>query len=240
MLSSLRSYHTDKLTKLTIWLVAIGFMLFSKSVSGQNTEIGMEIGGYSYLGDVARNYQLSNNSLGGQFFIRKHIDDGLSIRFSIGGGRLDGVDDEAFDVFSANRRASFQGDFVNTDMLFEYHFLDYRNPKLDQLWSPYLFFGLGLYRFEGQDQLSNVYSTGLKFRVPVGVGIKVKLDRRWTFGMSASVIKTNTDVLDNVSQATPNIKDYRGGNPNDDDVMFFTGFSLSYTFFRIVCPKPFF
>ncbi|OEK02539.1 hypothetical protein BFP97_13850 [Roseivirga sp. 4D4] len=240
MLSSLRSYHTDKLTQPVFWLTLFFLTLSPQYLKAQNTEIGMELGGYSYLGDVARSYQFSNNSLGGQFFIRKHIDDGLSIRFSVGAGQLEGADDEAFDVFSANRRASFQGDFVNTDMLFEYHFLDYRNPKLDQYWTPYILFGIGAYRFEGQDQLSNVYSSGLKLRIPVGVGIKVKLDRRWTLGMSASVIKTNSDVLDNVSLSTPNIKDYRGGNPNDDDVMFFTGFSLSYTFFRIVCPKPFF
>ncbi len=240
MLSSLHSYHTDKLTKSVIGLVVLSLFFFSKPVKGQNTEIGMEVGGYNYLGDVARSYQLGNSSLGGQFFIRKHINDGLSIRYSIGAGQLEGADDEAFDVFSANRRASFKGEFVNTDMLFEYHFLDYRNPKLDQLWTPYLFFGVGLYRFQGEDQLSNIYSSGLKFRIPVGVGIKVKLDRRWTLGISASAIKTNSDALDNVSLATPNLKDYRGGNPNDDDVMFFTGFSLSYTFFRIVCPKPFF
>lgn len=240
MLSRLRSYHTDTLIQPVFWLLAVCLALSPNLVKGQNTEIGMEMGGYSYLGDVARSYELSGNSLGGQFFIRKHVNDGLSVRFSIGAGQLEGADDDAFDVFSANRRASFQGDFFNTDMLFEYHFLDYRNPKLDQAWTPYLLFGLGLYRFEGQDQLSNVYDTGLKFRIPVGVGIKLKLDRRWTLGVSASVIKTNSDVLDNVSLATPNIKDYRGGNPNDDDVMFFTGFSLSYTFFRIVCPKPFF
>jgi len=240
LLSSLHSYHTDKLIQPMFWLLMICLSLSPKPVKAQNTEIGIEMGSYSYLGDVTRSYQLSSNSLGGQFFIRKHVDDGLSVRFSIGAGQLEGADDEAFDVFSANRRASFQGDFFNTDMLFEYHFLDYRNPKLDQSWTPYLLFGVGVYQFEGQDQLSNVYSSGIRFRMPVGVGIKLKIDRRWTLGVSASAIKTNSDVLDNVSLATPNIKDYRGGNPNDDDVMFFTGFSLSYTFFKIVCPKPFF
>lgn len=240
MFSSLHLYHTDKLTQPMFWLLVIALMLSSNSVKSQNTEIGMEAGSYSYLGDVRRTYRLSDNSPGTQFFIRKHLNDGLSVRFSVGAGQLKGADDEAFDVFSANRRASFQGSFFNTDMLFEYHFLDYRNPKLDQNWTPYLLFGLGMYRFQGEDQLSNVYTSGLKFRMPVGLGVKLKLDRRWTLGFSTSVIKTNSDLLDNVSSVTPNIKDYRGGNPNDADVMFFTGFSISYTLFKIVCPKPFF
>jgi len=239
LFSSLQSYRTDKLDRL-FFLVSLLFIGFSSNLKAQNTEIGIELGAYNYLGDVVRNYDLSNNTLGGQFFLRKHINDGVSLRFSVGRGRLTGADDEAFDVFSANRRASFNSRFVNTDMILEYNFLDYKNEKLDQHWTPYVFFGLGAYRLQGEDQLGENYTTGVQFRVPLGVGIKIKLDRRWILGISASAIKTNSDLLDNVSLKTTNIKDYRGGNPNDDDVMFFTGFSLSYTFFKIVCPKPFY
>ena len=214
--------------------------MITSGLRAQNTEIGLELGGYNYLGDVVRNYDFGNHSLGGQVFVRQHINDGLSFRISLGGGRVKGADDEAFDVFSANRRASFEGSLIASDFLFEYHFLDYRNEKIGQFWTPYILFGVGVYNFQGQDNLLNNYTSNLKFRVPVGIGIKVKLDRRWILGISTSAIKTNSDVIDNVSLLTPNIKDYRGGNPNDDDVMFFTGISLSYTFFKIVCPKPFF
>lgn len=203
----------------------------------QNSEIGFELGGYNYLGDVTRSYKLNNHSVGAQFFIRKHVDNALSMRWSLGVGNLRGADDEAFDVFSANRRASFDGSFFNTDMLFEYHFLDYRDEKLQQYWTPYLLFGLGLYRFEGTDNFGNSYSSGINLRLPVGIGIKYMLDRRWTLAISTSAIKSNSDVLDNVSLTTPNIKDYRGGNPNDDDWMFFTGVSISYTLWKIVCPQ---
>ncbi|WP_421987366.1 DUF6089 family protein [Roseivirga sp.] len=235
----MQSYHTDKLDRL-VFLISLLFMGFSTGLKAQNTEIGVELGGYNYIGDVVRQYDFSNNTLGGQLFFRKHINDGVSLRFSVGRGTLKGADNEAFDVFSANRRASFSSRFVNTDMILEYNFLDYRNEKLDQHWTPYLFFGLGAYRLQGDDQLGNNYNSGVQFKVPVGIGIKVKLNRRWILGISTSAIKTNSDFLDNVSLQTPNIKDYRGGNPNDDDVMFFTGFSLSYTFFKIVCPKPFY
>lgn len=240
MFYSLRSYHTDKLAKLRFWFLGFILLCFSNSIRAQNSEIGLELGAYNYLGDVVRSYDFSNNSFGGQFFIRKHVSEGVSFRFSFGGGQIKGADDEAFDVFSANRRASFEGDFINSDVLLEYHFLNYRNDKLEQYWTPYVFIGMGVYRFEGQDHLFNNYDSGLKFRTPLGVGVKLRLDRRWTLGISASAIKTNSDEIDNVSLLTPNIKDYRGGNPNDDDIMFFTGFSLSYTFYKIVCPKPFF
>ncbi len=240
MFYSLQSYHTDKLTKLYSLGIGLCLLLFSTSLKAQNSEIGLELGAYNYMGDVVRSYDFGNNSLGGQFFIRKHLNEGVSFRFSIGGGKVKGADDEAFDIFSANRRASFEGNFVNSDVQLEYHFLNYRNDRLEQYWTPYVLLGVGVYRFEGQDHLFNSYDSGLKFRIPVGVGIKLRLDKRWTFAISTSAIKTNSDVIDNVSLLTPNIKNYRGGNPNDDDIMFFTGISLSYTFYKIVCPKPFF
>lgn len=241
MLSSLQSYRTDKRARIGAvgkWLIMVSLMVLTKTTEAQNSEIGFELGGYNYLGDVTRSYDPGNNKPGVQFFVRKHVDQALSLRWSLGVGQIKGSDDEAFDVFSANRRASFEGDFVNADLLFEYHFLDYRDEKLQQYWTPYVFFGLGLYRFEGTDNFGQDYDQTINLRLPVGVGIKYQLNRRWTLGVSTSAIKTNSDLLDNVSAATPNIKDYRGGNPNDDDWMFFTGFSLSYTFYRIVCFKP--
>ena len=93
---------------------------------------------------------------------------------------------------------------------------------------------------EGQDNFLNNYDTGINLRIPVGVGVKLRLDRRWVLGIATSAISTGSDMLDNVSEATPNIKDYRGGNPNDNDWMFNTSISLSYTFYKIVCWKPFF
>ena len=239
MFSSLQSYHTDILTKSKIWLVIMA-LIFALPVFGQNTEIGLELGSYNYLGDVVRKYDLNNQTLGGQFFVRKHVNDGLSIRLSVGAGSLKGVDDQAFDIFSANRQASFEGDFINTDFLFEYHFLDYRNPRSDMSWTPYILVGAGLYQFRGTDHNFNRYDTGLNLRIPVGIGLKFQLDRRWVLGISTSAIATGTDKIDNVFLATSGSKNFQAGNPNDNDWMFFTGISLSYTFYRIVCPVPFF
>lgn len=238
-MSSLRSYHTDKPSIYRLLLV-FALSLSSIGVSAQVSELGIEIGANNVVGDVVRKYDLSNSALGGQFFIRRHINEGLSYRISAGIGSIKGSDDEAFDVFSANRRASFEGTFFLTDFLLEYHFLNYRNEKLQQNWTPYVFFGGGLYRMEGQDQNFNDYNTGINLRIPVGVGLKFRLDRRWILGISTSAIKTGSDMLDNVSANTPNFKNFRGGNPNDDDWMFNTSISLSYTFYKIVCFKPFF
>ena len=240
MLSSLQTYHKDKRVLTPKWiggLLLVAYMLLQTPLRAQNSEIGFELGGYNYLGDVTRTFKLNNHSVGAQFFIRKHIDNALSTRWSLGVGKLKGADDEAFDVFSANRRASFDGNFFNADLLFEYHFLDYRDEKLQQYWTPYLLFGAGLYRFEGTDNFNNSYNSGIKLRIPVGIGIKYRIDRRWTLGISTSAIRSSSDDLDNVSATTPNIKDYRGGNPNDNDWKFFTGISLSYTFYKIVCPQ---
>lgn len=222
------------------WIACIWICTFGFSGFAQESEIGFEVGGYNYVGDVVRKFDMGNHNLGGQVFIRQHMDEAWSFRISAGLGRLTGADDEAFDVFSANRRASFEGTLWQSDFLLEYHFLNYRNEKLKQYWSPYVFFGAGVYRFSGEDHEFNSYNTGLNLRIPVGVGIKVQLDRRWVLGISTSAIKTNSDLIDNVSANSPNLKDFRGGNPNDDDWMFYTSISLSYTLYKIICPYPFF
>lgn len=231
----MQNYRTDRrvlMPKRLFGLFLVGLMLLS-SARAQNTEIGFESGGYQYLGDITRSFRLKNHAIGAQFFVRKHLGQALSVRWSLGAGRLKGADDESFDVLSAKRKASFRGSFLNTDLLFEYHFLNYRSEKFRQYWTPYLLFGLGMYRFGGTDDFGREYHVGLKFRLPVGIGIKYRLGRHWTLAISTSVIKTNSDLLDNVSGKTP----YRGGNPHDDDWMFFTGLSLSYTLYRVVCPR---
>ncbi len=239
LFSSLRSYHTGILTISK--LVPVFLLSFlSMNVKGQNTEIGLELGAYNYLGDIVRSYDLSNHTFGGQFFIRKHVNDGLSIRISAGVGSVKGADDENFDIFSANRSASFEGDIINSDFLFEYHFLNYRDPRSDIKWTPYVLLGAGLYQFRGTDQDFTRYDTGLQMRVPVGIGLKFKLDRRWVLGISTSAIATYSDEIDNIFQSSSGTKNFQVGNPSDNDWMFFTGISLSYTFYRIVCPVPFF
>ena len=239
MFFSLRQYKEGKWPSFSGYLkVCLLLFLLSFEAFGQKHEIGIEIGGYNYIGDLVRKYDMGNHTIGGQLFYRQHLNDAFSFRVGVGTGKLKGKDDEAFDVFAANRSASFSGNMIHADFLFEYHFLDYRNPKLQQRWSPYLLFGAGVYRINGTDGDSETYHPGLKFKLPVGFGIKYSVDRRWVLGVSTSAISSNSDELDNVSAASvPNIKDYRGGNPNDNDWMFFTSISLSYTFYKIHCPQ---
>jgi uncharacterized protein DUF6089 len=222
------------LIKNTVFVL---ILLGSSNCIAQNSEIGMEIGAYNYMGDLARKYDFNSHSFGTQFFYRKHLNDAFSTRLGVGFGSLKGEDNEAFDVFSANRSASFKSNFQNLDVLFEYHFLDFRNEKMQQRWTPYLSFGLGIYRSSGEDNFGNAYDTGVNLRIPIGMGIKYILNKRLILGFSTQVIKTYSDELDNVSKFNPNLKDYQGGNPNNDDIMFFTSFSISYTFYRIICPQ---
>jgi hypothetical protein len=212
-------------------------LLGSSNCFAQNSEIGMELGAYNYMGDLARKYDFNSHSFGAQFFYRKHLSEAFSTRLGVGFGGLKGEDDQAFDVFSAKRAASFKSNFQNADLLFEYHFLDFRNEKMQQRWTPYLFFGLGVYRSSGEDDSGNTYKTGVKMRIPIGMGIKYILNRRFILGVSTQVIKTYSDELDNVSEFNPNPKKYQGGNPNNDDIMFYTSISISYTFYKIICPQ---
>lgn len=240
MLGSLHHYILNSwapsktiVRRIILVLAIIG----SNNCVAQNTEIGMELGAHNYMGDLARKYDFGSHSFGAQFFYRKHLSEAFSTRLSVGFGSLKGEDDQAFDVFSANRAASFKSNFQNFDVLFEYHFLDFRNVKMQQRWTPYLFFGAGVYRSNGEDNFGNNYQTGVNLKIPIGIGIKYILNKRLILGVSTQVIKTYSDELDNVSEFNPNLKNYQGGNPNNDDIMFFTSVSISYALYKIICPQ---
>jgi len=240
MLGSLHPYILkQRFSFRTMIRGMIIFMTLFGSSDGmsQDTEMGIEIGAYNYMGDLVRDYDFNGHTIGAQFFLRKHMNEAFSVRLGVGLGKLKGEDDQAFDVFSANRMASFESSFQNLDLLLEYHFLDFRNEKLQQRWTPYLLFGLGIYRSNGEDNLGNAYDTGLNMKIPIGMGIKYILNRRLILGISTQVIKTYSDDLDNLSAFDPNIKNYQGGNPNNDDIMFFTSISLNYTFYKLICPQ---
>lgn len=240
MLGSLHHYILNYWLSIRTMVLSITLVLISFGSSNcfaQNSEIGMELGAYNYMGDLARKYDFNSHTFGAQFFYRKHLNEAFSTRLGVGFGSLKGEDDQAFDVFSANRAASFKSNFQNFDVLFEYHFLDFRNIKMQQRWTPYLSFGLGVYRSSGEDNFGDTYKTGVNIRIPIGMGIKYILNRRFILGISSQVIKTFSDELDNVSEFNPNLKNYQGGNPYNDDIMFFTSISVSYTFYKIICPQ---
>ncbi len=121
--------------------------------------------------------------------------------------------------------------------VFEYHFLDWRDARRKLRFTPYLFAGAGLFGISGNDHKAAEYSN-VQLAIPFGAGMKYVLNPKYYISLEVGIRKTFFDYLDNVS-GSPNTtnKNYQYGNPNDYDNYFFTGISLTYTFYDIPCPS---
>ncbi|EMR03748.1 hypothetical protein ADICEAN_01086 [Cesiribacter andamanensis AMV16] len=235
----------------------MALLLCASLAQGQIHEVGVSLGATNYVGDLVPTYQLKNHRLAGALLYRYNLSSHTSLRANVMLGKLAGSDDPAYDAFGeARKRGQFSNWMNEAALLFEYNFLDYKNPSKDLVrWSPYLVAGLGVLVLHGYEPYQEglapgtAYARGRKttdFKnvqpvVPLGLGVKYRLSPYWTLSGEWSARKTFFDYIDNTG-AIPEghvAKDFQYGNISHKDWYFFTGISLSYTFWTIPCPYLF-
>ena len=208
-------------------------------VKGQIDEVGFGLGGMSYTGDLVRGYKILLQRPGGTVFIRNNINDHFSFKFAVTGGKLSASDaDYTIDAFAAQRQASFNVTLVEVSMMAEYYFLNFKSGNSRLRWSPYFFAGLGLVGISGKSNKPVPYSS-FQPTLPLGFGFKYVMNPKWMVGFEFGTRLLFFDYLDNVSEGDPLVKNYQYGNWYDNDAFYFVGFTLQYTFYRILCPFPY-
>jgi len=222
------------------FLKCAGFIVFfgvQGSIFGQISEIGFGLGGFTYTGDLERGYNITNNRPAFTAFFRKNINSAVSTRVSFTGGLLEDSDDNPIDQQASIRSESFDILLVEIGFSVEYHFLDFRSNFTSQRWSPYFFGGLAVFSFSGEAERSAQFSN-VQLAIPLGVGVKYTLNPKFQLGLEWGLRKTFFDYLDNISGGDSTNKNIPFGNKNDNDMYYFTGLSLTYSFYKIPCPYP--
>ncbi len=200
----------------------------------QRSEIGGGLGIFNYTGDLVRTYDLTTSKPAATIFYRSNISRVISFRTSLTGGQLAASDQNPIDAFAAKRAASFDLFLLELSGAFEYHFLDWRDDKRRLRFTPYLFAGVGLFGISGTPKKTAEYSN-VQISIPFGGGMKYVLNPKYYISFEIGIRKTFFDYLDNVSGGDPSFKNFQYGNPNDYDNYFFTGITLTYTFYDIPC-----
>ncbi len=72
--------------------------------------------------------------------------------------------------------------------------------------------------------------------LPYGVGVKYQIRRPWAVGLEYGTRKTFTDYIDNLGGDPTSTNKLTQGNPALGDKYYYIRLSLTYTFYRIVCP----
>ena len=217
----------------------LGILTFQQTSYAQIDEIGFGLGGLSYSGDISRGYKILDNRPGGTFFLRSNVNDHLSWKFALTGGKIVSSEvDDPIDAFAAQRQASFNIIVVELSTSIEYHFLKFKSETTLLRWSPYFTGGVGLLAISGNPIKPVPYSS-FQPAIPIGFGFKYVVNPKWMVGMEFVARKMFFDYLDNVSEGNLLQKNYQYGNWYDNDSYYFLGLSLTYAFYRIPCPFPY-
>ena len=214
-------------------ILAFTFFCIAPALA-QRSEVGFGLGTFNYTGDLVRSYDFLNSQPAATVFYRSNISPVVSFRAALTGGKL-AASETPIDKFAATRDESFNIFLMEASTVMEYHFLNWRETKRFVRFTPYVFAGLALYGFTGNETKTAEYSN-IQGAVPFGIGAKYVHNPKWYLSLEFGVRKTFSDYLDNVSAGDQRFKNFRYGNPNDNDSYYFLGVTLTRTFYTIPCP----
>lgn len=206
------------------------FILFLNIVSSHNTiiaqrsEIGGGVGVMNYKGELSSGFNLIFYRPGASFFYRSNINPGITFKSVILFGSIFANDSRSKAPFPSKRDASFSSKILELSLQAEYNFFPFRDPKTMEIdrWTPYFFAGFAFFTN------FNIYQPS----IPFGAGLKSIYNKTWNWGFEFGARRTFTDKLDNLSKG-----DIQKTNPYNKDWYFYTGLSISYTIYKLHCPK---
>jgi hypothetical protein len=184
----------------------------------KTSEVGLFVGGAYYLGEL--------NPMGHFKFMKPAVGAiyryNLSPRMAVRGNFIYGSV-EAYDSYSASasqrqRNLNFKTNIFELSAQFEFNFFEYRLGNEKEKFSPYIFAGIAVFKFNPKGLINNSWvalqplsteGQGLdggpkryklvQISIPFGVGIKTNVSNRMGISIEWGLRKTFTDYLDDVS-----------------------------------------
>jgi hypothetical protein len=211
-------------------------------VKGQKNEIGGGLGILNYRGEISRQVNPVFSRPAAIVFVRRNFSPVVSVRLGLTFGALYADEFKSTSAMATARRASMHGMLTEGSAMLEYNFFDYVLSYLERRnvrkFSPYLTGGIALFYASTSSNLPGLQTeTNAKVAIPMGVGVKFMLNGQWNFGTELIARKTFTDKLDGLGNTFINNK--LMGDPDDNDYYYYLGVSLSYTFYKVHCPKKY-
>ncbi|WP_254561618.1 type IX secretion system protein PorG [Dyadobacter diqingensis] len=204
------------------------------TVQAQKIEVGGGLGVFNYKGDISPSFKFRFFKPGGSLFFRYNPNQALSLRAELAAGLIGAADQYSKDPFQKARNMSFRTRITEASAVAEYNFLDYQEKRFAVNWTPYVFGGLGISKFK-PDVVTDSYKTN-SLVIPYGVGIKYQIRRPWNIGLEYGTRKTFSDYYDNLGGDPKSTVKLEQGDPSKKDTYYYIRLSISYTFYRIVCP----
>ena len=219
-------------------------------LSENKGEVGLLMGLASYQGDIAPDVQVYYRNYGA--FVKKQLNNYVGVRFNVEMQKLASHDMLSANPYALLRNANFQINTIEASAMGEFYFLNYISGSRNKKFTPYIGFGVGyLYTL---DTIRNnntsvvVLSTAalligeqkksaLNLTLPLNLGFKFNVYRRFNIIAEATYRYTNTDKLDFIdSNPTPITTaaplGYQGSTSGNDR-FFSAKLGISYSFNNI-------
>jgi hypothetical protein len=213
---------------MRIYLISLFLLINAIHLNAQHFELGVTVGGSNYLGDLTPSglwTSLGETNLGVGAFARYNILGWVAIRGGVNYGKIAASDTNA-EIGSQRvfRNLSFRSNIYEIALTAEINILRYEAYNLRRPFSPYIFGGIAVFKFNPQTQYNGKWydlqplgteGQGLdgypqkysltQFSIPLGFGIKYTANDKWNFGFEFGMRKTFTDYLDDVSKSYPDL-----------------------------------
>lgn len=198
-------------------------LLFSfSSVKAQYNEFGFMIGGSNYKGELSA-HTFNNDFLHFAFggFYRHNWDRRWSWKLEVNYGKISGNDAYASTAYERDRNLSFESNILEVSPQIEFNFFPYETGHPDFPFTPYLFTGLSIFKFNPQayngNNLVDLQPLGTEgqgingtkkyklvaLAIPIGGGFKFNVGH-FGVGIEVGARRAYTDYIDDVSTTYPN------------------------------------
>ncbi|MFM8433217.1 MAG: DUF6089 family protein [Bacteroidota bacterium] len=199
-------------------LLVLLISCLSGSLSAQYNEVGLLVGWSSYKGELAEPlFKTDFNHLAGGIFFRHNWNRHWSWKLAVNYGRISGDDATSDYAFNRDRNLSFYSDILDISPMMEFNFFPYETGNRYYPFSPYLFAGISILKFNPKAEIGNdVYELQplttegqkpyrkLNLAIPIGGGVKFSIGRIG-IGLEVGARRSYTDYLDDVSTVYPDL-----------------------------------
>lgn len=214
------------------------FILLLSSVSfinAQSHEVGVFIGGSNYVGDIGRTNYFYPNEFAGGIVYKYNINPRIALRGNYNLIPISGDDKDSEDLFRQQTGRSFTNTIHEFAAGVEFNFYEYNIADFRTSFTPYILAQFAAISYTSPGRLINPNTIELKnafsYSIPVGIGIKGRLNDDLAFALETGARYTFTDKLDFSTSEVQSLNFEGNGN----DWYFFTGISIVYTFGRPAC-----
>lgn len=212
----------------------VALCIFWNNSFAQKAEVGAMLGASFYMGDLNPDVPFQMARPGGGAFFRYNFNDRFSARANGLIGYVMADDALSSTPSQRERNLSFRSWLFEFSLVGEFNFFKYKAGDTYNRWTPYIFGGLALFKFNpcadldgtlyelqplGTEGQGTTFYPDLKKyslvsgALPFGIGIKYNITERLTLGWEWGFRWTFTDYLDDVSgvYANPEVLDAENG-----------------------------